>query len=219
MERGRLRIGIPSIGGSGWRAGVRCVELLARSVQTIDPERRPELHLVLRPEDLGELGWHLPLLELFQGVILFLNPGTSQGALGGHPFAICTSESELYQRIDFFFPVMGDGWAEGCSASWIPDFQHRHQPELFTEEEVARREDAWVRVASRAKLVVLGSDAEREDFCRFFPESPARTRVLPPPLRGQHQPGWQSRSECAGRGVAGPGHRGGGTVQPGRPQP
>ena len=186
MASERLRIGIPGVGGSTWGGDVRCVELLARAVHTLEPDRRPELHLVLRPEDLAGDGWYVPLLELFHEVILLADPGADAAAWTGrpgaaHPFALCANERELYQRVDFFFPVIGDGWAEGCSASWIPDFQHRHQRELFDAGELARREDASARVASRAKLVALGSDGDRQDFCRFFPQSPARTRVLPFP--------------------------------------
>jgi tetratricopeptide (TPR) repeat protein len=182
MVGDRLRIGIPVIGGAHWRAGVQYVHLLARAVHTLPPERRPDLHLVLRPESLLATELHLPFLDLFQGVIMLLDGKTDARLFRGHAFVICADERELFERIDFFFPVLDEVGLSGCAACWIADFRHRHQPELYSPEQIERRDRVCAQVAERARLVVVGDESMREDFVRFYPESAARTRVLALPL-------------------------------------
>jgi GT2 family glycosyltransferase len=151
-------------------------------VHTLPPERRPDLYLVLRPDTLLATELHLPFLDLFQGVIMLLDGKIDARLFRGHAFMICADESELNQQIDFFFPALDDVGLQGCSASWIADFRHRHQPHLYTAEQIERRDRICAQVAQRARLVVVGSESMREDFVRFYPESQGRTRVLPLPV-------------------------------------
>jgi hypothetical protein len=71
-------------------------------------------------------------------------------------------------------------------AGWIPDFQHRHLPGLFTGEECRRRDERHARMAAGARLVIVSSASACADFARFHPAYAAKARVLrfsvfPPP--------------------------------------
>jgi glycosyltransferase involved in cell wall biosynthesis len=48
----------------------------------------------------------------------------------------------------------------------LHDLQHRHFPEYFSEEEIARREKWWVSSGKRADALIAGSEFIREDLCR-----------------------------------------------------
>jgi glycosyltransferase involved in cell wall biosynthesis len=47
----------------------------------------------------------------------------------------------------------------------LHDLQHRHFPEYFSDEEIARREKWWVMSAQRADALIAGSSFIRDDLC------------------------------------------------------
>lgn len=74
------------------------------------------------------------------------------------------------------------------SASWIPDFQHLHLPSLFSEAELQQRSETYRRFLSRSDLVIVSSEAARDDLQAFSPEHAHKARVLrfcalPPSLK------------------------------------
>ena len=64
---------------------------------------------------------------------------------------------------------------------WIPDFQHLHLPEFFRPVDLNHRNTTFRRLAEKATVVMLSSEAAREDFARFVPEYAAKGRTLPFP--------------------------------------
>jgi glycosyltransferase involved in cell wall biosynthesis len=64
------------------------------------------------------------------------------------------------------------------SISWIPDFQHRRLPHLFSEAERAGR-DAWFELMCRlSERVIVSSEDARADFEACFPGHVGKVRVL-----------------------------------------
>ena len=61
---------------------------------------------------------------------------------------------------------------------WIPDFQHRHLPELFSEKEIVLREKLFGQLANSAPIIIFSSQICLDDFKRFYPDSTAETSVL-----------------------------------------
>ena len=68
-----------------------------------------------------------------------------------------------------------------ATIGWIPDFQHIYLPELFGESELARRNTTYHRLAERATVVMLSSQAANDDFAAFAPNHTHKTRVVPFP--------------------------------------
>jgi glycosyltransferase involved in cell wall biosynthesis len=64
------------------------------------------------------------------------------------------------------------------SITWIPDFQHRHLPQLFAASDIAARDRAFRRLARDADAVILSSEDAARDFRAFAPASEDRGRVL-----------------------------------------
>ena len=63
--------------------------------------------------------------------------------------------------------------------SWIPDFQHLHFPDFFSEEENSRRNRTFARSARHAKRIIVSSKSCYEDLRFFAPWALDKARVLP----------------------------------------
>ncbi len=63
-------------------------------------------------------------------------------------------------------------------AAWIPDFQHRHLPQLFSEKEISKRDRGIELVMREAPRIVLSSRTAAEDLRRFYPAVAEKAEVL-----------------------------------------
>jgi len=61
---------------------------------------------------------------------------------------------------------------------WVPDLQHVYLPEFFSEPELQKRNATIQRLAERAALIILSSNAARKDFVSFAPQGGQKARVL-----------------------------------------
>lgn len=61
---------------------------------------------------------------------------------------------------------------------WIPDFQQRHLPHLFSEEEIKIRNASQDAAARLGQAVVLSSEDARRDFVRHHSTYAGKARVL-----------------------------------------
>ena len=115
-------------------------------------------------------------------------PSLWQRALGGRAHLRRALER---RGIDFVYPVTYDNdYNLGMRfpiagqlgavpwAGWIPDFQHRYLPELFSPEERRRRDTQMAALAAEEHAVVLSSESAALDFRAIFPEHASRAAVL-----------------------------------------
>lgn len=66
-----------------------------------------------------------------------------------------------------------------CGAiSWIPDFQHLHLPEMFSREDLARRDSTYRSQIEHSDLVIVSSEDALNDLRSFAPEHACKARVL-----------------------------------------
>jgi len=61
--------------------------------------------------------------------------------------------------------------------SWMPDFQHRHLPNLFTRKTWWRREVGFRMQTFGCRVMLLSSEAARHDCETFYPRTQGRTRI------------------------------------------
>lgn len=62
--------------------------------------------------------------------------------------------------------------------SWIPDFQHLHLHQMFSNEEIARRNSDFNDLINKSNLVILSSNSALSDFKKFAPDFIHKARVL-----------------------------------------
>lgn len=93
--------------------------------------------------------------------------------------------------IDFVYPLTYDNFynlglrfplgtaLKGVAwAGWIPDFQHRYLPHLFSAEELRWRDAQMALLAEEAPRMVLSSRSALADFQRFFPAHAHKATLL-----------------------------------------
>ncbi len=60
---------------------------------------------------------------------------------------------------------------------WIYDFQHKFLPQLFTQDELKKRDAVFENIALSAKDLVFSSHDSKNHFDQFYPKSGARKHV------------------------------------------
>jgi glycosyltransferase involved in cell wall biosynthesis/ribosomal protein S18 acetylase RimI-like enzyme len=62
---------------------------------------------------------------------------------------------------------------------YVPDYQHRHLPHLFSDKEVAERDEVFGALVAASDFMVMNARAVAEDMRRFTPEPLPGLHVLP----------------------------------------
>ena len=73
------------------------------------------------------------------------------------------------------------------SLSWLSDFQQIHLPQMFTDEQRRIRNESYIQSAKNSSLILLFSQAVKEDFEKFAPRYAYKARVIHPVA---HIPSW-----------------------------
>jgi glycosyltransferase involved in cell wall biosynthesis len=105
------------------------------------------------------------------------------------------------QRIDVLFEsAQFFGWRIGVPAiAWIPDFQHRHLPQMFSRRGLLRREVGFRAQMLARRTIMLSSEDARRDCERFYPSSVGRTRVVHFAVPPDRPPSLEESRRVAGR--------------------
>ena len=62
--------------------------------------------------------------------------------------------------------------------NWIPDFQHIHLPQMFSEKEIQNRNNNFFKLIRDSDLIVLSSFDALKDMKKFAPNYEYKARVL-----------------------------------------
>ena len=185
IASGGLRIGVFGVAGGDWIAGGRHLVNLLAALRAADP-RAVETFLV-NPDDrlladLGELD--LPTA----GIVRYALPRrrTPRSVLNSAARRILsldpTADRELAAagvRVAFG-NVLPYRLRRVKTVSWIPDLQHVHLPDHFSEDERERRSAAFRRCMAVSDRVVVTSASVRDDLARLAPAHAAKCVVLHP---------------------------------------
>lgn len=87
-------------------------------------------------------------------------------------------EQAVRGRVDVTYLRPLPCFARTPNVHWIPDFQERHLPALFTQAEVRSREGEYQRFVSRSRLTILQTQAAADELATIFPAHGERARVL-----------------------------------------
>lgn len=83
--------------------------------------------------------------------------------------------------------------------TWIPDFQHRHLPELFGFFSYWKREMGFRAQIYSNRTIMVSSQSAKEDCETFYPRSRGRTIALPFAVDIRPDPSADSRLELIGK--------------------
>lgn len=185
----RLSVGI--VGLEGWPGGEAYTHNLVKALASLPEAERPRVTL-LYASDPKRFENLLPLVQAhaaFRPTWARTKSGKTWAAAErfcrrGLAVVIGDSQPELaaaarkagVQRV---FPILHPFHQRTPGAiAWIPDFQHRHLPEFFSEEQLRSRDRTFGRLLGQKGCVVVSSENAQADAVRFYGEHRASLRVL-----------------------------------------
>jgi glycosyltransferase involved in cell wall biosynthesis len=178
-----MNVIFPPIGGDGWMGGQNYLGNLITQILTYCPNRvRPILcvppdyapEMIARLENVGAVIVHDPMFARTNQqarMIKAIITGSDQAALS------------IYRKYDadlLFENATYHGWRFPIPAlSWVPDFQHRHMPQLFSRRAYWRREIGFLLSFVGTSHIMLSSKDARADFDNFYRRGKTKTYVVP----------------------------------------
>ncbi len=179
-----MHIGLIAQGGAGWAGGSEYVRNLSKAIRATGQPAK--VTLICGEPQRAE--WE-PHSGLFDAVVS-VPVRKSRGFL--NRFRASNRDfTQMVRRsgVEFLYPFTYDNqYNVGVSlpvggiacrwAAWVPDFQHRHLPQLFTQKEIAKRDRGIATVVAEAPNVVLSSESAAADFREFYPQHSGKSAVL-----------------------------------------
>lgn len=185
QNAGQINVAFSHIPSKGWSAGEYYLKNIFIALKSLGENDRPTITLLVQRGDYQSL---LPFVDyvLTRPVFkpdsfLFRQFSRVVGYLGFKikrknqisSFLRKSGVSALFTigelGANFSLPLL----------SWIPDFQHLHFPEFFSEEEIAHRNRTFTRSARHAKRIIVSSKSCYDDLRSFAPWSLDKARILP----------------------------------------
>ncbi len=192
-----LRIGLIMQGGTGWMGGAEYIRNLILVCSHLPAEERAKFELSLISGSPLDPGFSRHGLDHTYELSAALPPATFANRLRWLLDRRLLGQRNsrfvgfAAGRFDFLYPLTYDnqhniqvslpiGAALGACrwAGWIPDFQHRFMPALFTAQELAKRDAGISALADDARTIVFSSESAAADFRTFHPHSAAKLEVL-----------------------------------------
>lgn len=180
-----LRIAFLAMGGQDWTAGPIYLKNMFYALRH-RYGRRLKFYL-LAPANYGDIRTYAHSMEP-DGVVPYDMP-QSWTALWVID-RLCQrllSREILVERvlnkhgIDVVFGYkLGYKYRKKAVLSWLPDFQHRHLPEMFSKAERLARDRAYLRSARLSDRVIVANDFARKDFEAFAPTFAYKVKALHP---------------------------------------
>lgn len=178
-----IRVAFTLLGRGLWTGGEN---YLRNMLQVIRERAGDRLHpvLFLTPEENAAVGASLaPLLvqpPVVDAAVAAFGRGTGlQAALltGVDARAAAAFTAQACDAV--FEPALFYGWRFPCpTLAWMPDFQHKYMPEMFSRAGWLRREAGFRTQIAAGRTVMLSSETARNDVERFYPSARGRTAVV-----------------------------------------
>ncbi len=185
----RLRVAFSHIPGEGWSAGAYYLKNLFYALRALPIETRPEIILLVHESaaskeyteliPLVDKVLHRPAVEGKKVLAeLIHNFWGKIGFVSRKDIPICVLLKKHGVDLLFTLGTPPPGFSLPF-LSWIPDFQHIHYPDFFSEQEFESRNDSYRRSAQFATRVILSSNSSLNDFCNFAAWAEEKAKVLP----------------------------------------
>jgi glycosyltransferase involved in cell wall biosynthesis len=171
-----------------WTGGVNYILNMCRVLRAHAPEIEPVL---FAPSDLG------PALsaQVREAVGTDALPLGDRRRLDDAAALVGVSEQRSDKafadsHIDLVFEATGfygyrTRWP---TVAWLPDFQHRRLPHLFTRQQWLIREARYRVLLQNRKHILVSSEDARHDLERFLGRTKAKVHVIPFAVRIENRP-------------------------------
>lgn len=185
MAEKRKVIGLVFTGSENWIGGLYYIANIVKAIQYLPKEKQPHVVLLYNSHTPQELLEDLKFENVTQ---VFLYDIALVRRIVYSALFRLLKKNFLFKyhiqkyKIDILYPFNeyhADLEFLPCSVYyWIFDFQHKFLPELFSEEEIIRRDNEFELIASKAVQIVVSSNTAKKHFSQFFKNSKANVNVL-----------------------------------------
>ncbi len=184
----KLRLGIPQIGGTDWRGGFNyLVNLCSVLVQHGRGRVAPVVFVKsdLAAHDDARLRT-IPGVTVVDGAPFMIGKGRGRRLVDALLTGSDRTAAQAFaaQAIDVVFENAAFFGARLPlpTLSWIPDFRHRHMPQLFNRRDYWHREIGFRTLMAARRPIMLSSGDAHRDLTRFYGDASvhiARFAVAP----------------------------------------
>lgn len=177
MKNKKLHICLQLISDPNWHAGNIYIFNLIHAISKIDKEVREKIKLSLATRSISNVPDDIkPLLDhIYVDNILVLGFYKIVSLLP----AFLRFKIFNFRRIDFYYPPgnFPKKWIFNWGG-WIPDFQYKHLPHLFSAEEYDSREKRNKNLAAKSPILAFSSQHALNDYKQFFPKNADNAYLL-----------------------------------------
>jgi glycosyltransferase involved in cell wall biosynthesis len=169
MSQKKLHICLNLIADPNWHAGNIYIFNIIHALSKLPAKERNEIKLSIATRNLKDIPdeikhkvdyiyketfYHLAFYK-----ILKMLP------------AFCRISIFNFRKIDFYYPGgnLPHNWIFKWGG-WIPDFQYRYLPQLFSKEEYESRESRNAYLAAQSPVLAFSSKNAMDDYLKFFPQ-------------------------------------------------
>jgi glycosyltransferase involved in cell wall biosynthesis len=164
---------------TGWTGGLRYIKTLTYAFGKVSESAAVELYILREPNDTAGQNARLPAkIVPIAGSTHFPGEGRVRQllALPERSRLVLTARAH---GISVLLPLITVPFRvpDIKTICWIPDFQHVHLPEFFTEGQLHYRDVTYQRMAERCTLMLLSSRNAFEHFADVFPQHVDKVRL------------------------------------------
>jgi len=178
-----IRVAFPDLGAGGWMGGVVYLYNLLYALSKLEQRRIDPVVIFGRRSDPKVAAMYQPLAELVfsslmdEKSIFWTIHKAQRRIFGADPLLWAYLRQHGIDVVSHYSCRARNVGSYGA-ISWIPDFQHLHLPEMFSREELARRDLTYRSQIENSHLVIVSSNDALADLCAFEPRYASRARVL-----------------------------------------
>ncbi len=177
MKNKKLHICLHLISDPNWHAGNIYIFNLINAISKIDKQERDGIKLSLATRNINDVPADIQKLldQIYIDSILVLGFYKILSILP----AFLRFKLFNFRRIDFYYPPgnFPKKWIFNWGG-WIPDFQYKHLPHLFSDEEYKSRETRNKNLAEQSPILAFSSQNALNDYKNFFPKNASNAYLL-----------------------------------------
>jgi glycosyltransferase involved in cell wall biosynthesis len=172
-----IHICLNMVGDSNWMGGVIYTQNLVKALSSLPAETRNtfKLSIIASPKThdfVKPLEQQVDNIYLSKGYLLKIGKELS------NRLSYLPTRAFNFLDLDFVYPTSAGTRSPYPWGAWIPDFQHRHMPEYFSEDEIRRRENRHALFARESPVIVLSSQMAKDEFDKLYPKAKNRSRLM-----------------------------------------
>lgn len=177
MKNKKLHICLHLISDPNWHAGNIYIFNLISAVSKLEKQERDGIKLSLATRNIKEVPADIQNLldEIYIDSIFVLGFYKILSILP----AFLRFKLFNFRKIDFYYPPgnFPKKWIFNWGG-WIPDFQYKHLPHLFSTEEYNSRENRNKNLAEQSPILAFSSQNALNDYKKFFPSNANNAYLL-----------------------------------------